>query len=272
MDSTKIWKAKMLDADFLRGRFIDFSYDLHTHDTACLALITDGAIRIRMRGRDFIARKGDLYAIDADEPHAGTPVDGHGWSQRTIYVDLQKLRDRRNDGEACAAPCFLRGPVIRDNHLTLLFQQLHSASELSTPQLAQDEHAVRFGDYLFGRYVDGESPKRPARAEGRAVARAKEFIAHRLDRKLSLASIAAAADLPPFRLYRAFQREVGMTPHDYQRQARIRRSVDLIKKGVPLADIAAATGFVDQAHFTRSFFTRLAITPGVYRDAQLNSD
>lgn len=68
---TSFWHAPDLGADLLRGRFTNFSYDVHTHDTACFALLTHGAIRIRMRGGEFVARQGDLYAIDADEPHAG---------------------------------------------------------------------------------------------------------------------------------------------------------------------------------------------------------
>src|ERR1700753_3552169 len=91
---TKLWFLKDTNAEFLRGRFCDFSYDTHTHDTACLALITRGAIRIRMKGTQFVARAGDLYAINADEWHAGWPIDGAGWSQRTVYVDLALLRER----------------------------------------------------------------------------------------------------------------------------------------------------------------------------------
>ncbi len=93
------WRADDLGADLLRGRFADFSYDAHTHDTACFALITEGAIRIRMRGGEFVARKGDLYAINADEIHAGWPVDPVGWSQRTIYVDLDVLRGKIDDAD-----------------------------------------------------------------------------------------------------------------------------------------------------------------------------
>src|ERR1700709_852225 len=90
-DTIHFWHAADLGADLLRARFDNFSYDLHTHATACFALITKGAIRIRMGGGETIARPGDLYAINPDEPHAGWPVDDGGWSQRTLYVDLGQL-------------------------------------------------------------------------------------------------------------------------------------------------------------------------------------
>ena len=37
----------------------------------------------------------------------------------------------------------------------------------------------------------------------------------RLDEQVSLQDIAAVSELTPYRIYRAFQKEVGMTPHDF---------------------------------------------------------
>ncbi|MBP6793379.1 MAG: AraC family transcriptional regulator, partial [Aeromonas sp.] len=42
----------------------------------------------------------------------------------------------------------------------------------------------------------------------------------------------------------------------------------LLRQGQPLAEVALASGFADQAHFQRQFKRRVAATPGQYR-AQL---
>jgi transcriptional regulator GlxA family with amidase domain len=77
--------------------------------------------------------------------------------------------------------------------------------------------------------------------------------------------------LPPFRLFRAFARAMGMTPHEYQRQARVRYAMALIRAsargGGALSDIAVASGFADQAHLTRTFRRMLGVTPGAYKTA-----
>ena len=62
-------------------------------------------------------------------------------------------------------------------------------------------------------------------------------------------------------------RATGMSPHAYQRQARVRRACALIRLGQPLADVAAAAGFADQAHLTRVFRRVVGVTPGVYAEA-----
>lgn len=264
---TKIWRPSGLDAEFLRGNFIKYKYEYHSHDTACLALITRGAIAIRMRGKELVARRGDVYAIDPDEPHAGTALDAGGWSLRTMYVDTATLFRTLTDGDASLKSLVLRGPIIRDRQLAKTFSRLHKCSEDNVSPLAQEGTAIEFAQHLFRSHVEIDMPASRVGNESSSVSKAKELMTTRVGENFSLAEIASATGLPPYRLYRAFQREVGMTPHEFQRQARIRFATSLIRRGEPLAEIAAASGFTDQAHLTRSFSCRLAVTPGVYRDA-----
>lgn len=260
------WRADDLGADLLRGRFEGFSYDTHTHDTACFALITEGAIRIRMREGEFTARKGDLYAINADELHAGWPVDPAGWSQRTIYVDLDLLRGKISDNEKGRSTS-IRGPIIRDRELADAFMALHALSETGGPRLARDERYLRFTKRLFDRHINDAPNEHAVGRESRAVRLARDYLDSHLDERVSLHDIADATDLSPYRLYRAFEAEIGMTPHAYQRQARIRLALQLLRKGEELAVTAMLAGFADQAHFTRHFRSRMGITPGAYQAA-----
>ncbi len=260
---TKLWRADELGAaELLRGSFAGYAYDTHTHDRACLALITHGAIRIKMRGGEFTARAGDLYAIDAEEPHAGWPVDEYGWRLRTLYVDLRRLAATVADEPDSVASPALAGPIIRDASLATLFHGVHACSEAAGPRLKREEHYGRFAARLLGRHGRAPSASGPIGREPQAVRRARDFLDH-------LAEIAGAAGLPPFRLFRAFERATGLTPHGYQRQARLHWAAALIRQGRPLSDVAAATGFADQAHLTRSFRKAMGVTPGAYQAAYL---
>jgi transcriptional regulator GlxA family with amidase domain len=161
----------------------------------------------------------------------------------------------------------IRGPIIRDAALADVFSRLHLHSENNGSQLERDQLLLAFARHLFDRHVsDAPSAPREAR-ESEAIRVAKEYLDQRLDERVGLADMAAAVDLPAYRFYRAFERETGMTPHGYQRQARVRAAQRLLRDGGELSEIAATTGFADQAHFTRSFRSRMGITPGVYRSA-----
>ncbi|WP_158902204.1 AraC family transcriptional regulator [Burkholderia sp. L27(2015)] len=263
---TTIWQAPELGAALLRGRFTNFSYDVHTHDTACFALLTWGSIRIKMRGSEFVARRGDLYAIDADEPHAGGPVDLHGWSQRTLYVDLNYLRALVGD-ERVSRSVTLAGPIIRDRALCSTLYGVHRCSQERGPALYREERYLAFAARLLQRHASNTAPPVVVGREDRAVKLARDFLTDHLDVSVHLTDIASAAGLPPYRLFRAFNRATGMTPHGFQRQARVRYAMDLIKSGLALAEVAAAAGFTDQAHLTRHFRRMMGVTPGSYKVA-----
>jgi AraC-like DNA-binding protein len=265
---TAVWSAPELQAEFLRGRFMGFNYDVHTHDTPCFALITAGAIRIRMRGSEFIARQGDLYAIDADEPHAGWPVDAQGWSQRTLYVELAQIRSLV-DEDGAARTAGLAGPIIQDPALAGPLHAMHRCSQEDGPRLLRDEAYIAFASQLLQRHVRGPLQVRAGGREDVAVKAAREFLDQHLGDHVSLEDIALAASVPRFRLFRAFERSIGMTPHAYQRQARVRLAIRLIRTNHSLAEAGAASGFTDQAHFTRWFRRFMAVTPGQFQKAVL---
>jgi AraC-like DNA-binding protein len=83
-----------------------------------------------------------------------------------------------------------------------------------------------------------------------------------------LQTLARFAGLSAFHLCRVFREAVGMTPHAYQTQARIRRAKSLLRAGMPITEVAAEVGFYDQAHLTRHFKRIVGLTPGRYaRDA-----
>jgi AraC-like DNA-binding protein len=97
------------------------------------------------------------------------------------------------------------------------------------------------------------------------LARAAEFMRDNYARSLKLEEICAAADLSPSYLIRAFNRRYGLTPHAYLINCRIEFSRSQLRRGRPIAEVALAAGFADQAHLQRSFKRLVAATPGQYR-------
>jgi AraC-like DNA-binding protein len=264
---TVIWRDEALaGAEWLRGKYSDFSYAPHAHDADCLAVITRGQLRIRAGGREFIARQGDMFAANADVLHAGWPIDDAGWSLRTMYVDLDRLRGVLT-GEPVTSTGTLCGPHLQDPELAARLVAAHECSEGIASGLRRDEALVGFTDRLFARYVRPLRPEDRAGSAPRAVRLAREFLDAHVDTRISLQDLARITGLPPSRLLRAFGRAHRHSPHAYPRQVRLRHATTLIRGGTSISDAAASAGFADQAHFTRLFRRTMGIPPGAYQRA-----
>jgi hypothetical protein len=60
---------------------------------------------------------------------------------------------------------------------------------------------------------------------------------------------------------RHFLHATGMTPGALRQIERARYATNLLRRGVPIADTVAETGYFDQAHLTRSLKTLVGLTP-----------
>jgi len=82
----------------------------------------------------------------------------------------------------------------------------------------------------------------------------------------SLGGWAARLGLSPEHLSRGFRQVFGVTPHRFRWEARNRAALrDLTLTATPLAELALAHGFADQAHLTRSLRAFSGRTPGAWR-------
>jgi AraC family transcriptional regulator len=103
------------------------------------------------------------------------------------------------------------------------------------------------------------------------VQRALSYIESNLRSKLRLPEIAAEAHLSVSHFSRLFGRVVGLAPHEYILSCRLRFAEKLLcLRGIEcsMADIAAESGFADQAHFSRNFHRVFGKAPHEYRRQQ----
>jgi AraC family transcriptional regulator len=98
--------------------------------------------------------------------------------------------------------------------------------------------------------------------------RVTEFINANLADTLQLCDLAALSGLSPSHFGRAFKGSTGLPPHRWHLNQRIERArAMLADAGASLADVACATGFADQSHFTRVFSRTVGRSPGAWRRA-----
>lgn len=110
-----------------------------------------------------------------------------------------------------------------------------------------------------------ESPvvaKTPRGLSRRALNRACSYIAENLGERFTLDDLARQAGVSRFHFARLFRVSTGDSPMAYLLKSRIERAKQmLLQDDRPVCEIAAALGFCDQSHLTRTFRRLTGLTP-----------
>jgi AraC-like DNA-binding protein len=85
--------------------------------------------------------------------------------------------------------------------------------------------------HLLGRHTVEPPPVRPVRAAPAHVRLAREYLDAHAAERVSLADLARVAGLRPLYLVRAFRAAVGLPPHAYLTQTRVRWAKRLLGAG-----------------------------------------
>lgn len=117
--------------------------------------------------------------------------------------------------------------------------------------------------YAAFRFRGSTRPDRLTPAQAR---RLEDYVDAHLAHAISLEELARVAGVGVCALSRLLRHSWGTTAHRYVIDRRVERARQLLRLGdLPLKAVAAATGFADQAHMTRTLRARLGKTPGELR-------
>ena len=94
----------------------------------------------------------------------------------------------------------------------------------------------------------------------------EEYIDLNLEKDLGVEKLASHLGISASYFTRSFRSSVGLTPHAYVMRRRLLRAQELLASTErPLTDIALATGFADQSHFSRRFHEMTGVPPRIFR-------
>ncbi|AYD66354.1 AraC family transcriptional regulator [Achromobacter sp. B7] len=241
----------------------------HTHDQFGIGVMRQGA-QVSHSGRGQVtAGPGHVITVNPGEVHDGAPIGDTPRAWQMLYLDPDVVMDAAGQlaeaGGLAAAYEFVY-PARDQPHLARDVLRLYAHAIGSPAPLASDALLLRILMQAHGERAPDLAPD--ARAGVPACIRhAQGLIDDTPAAVLSLADLAAASGLSRYQALRAFTRATGMTPHAYQIQRRLLLARQLIRRGMTLADVAAASGFADQSHMTRLFARAYGVSPGHYASA-----
>jgi AraC-like DNA-binding protein len=268
-DQTAEWSTLRHDADLhldvFQARFKTYAFARHWHDYYVIGLVEAGAQSFWCRNATYTTPPGGLILLNPGDPHTGQAAVPAGFAYRALYPTLdhmaQAMVEFGRPGELPRFPSFR----IDDPDLAAAVRALQHAIGDDHAPIERESRWLALLTTLIRRYGADRLDLPATGGEPRAIAGARAYIEAHYAERVTLATLAAEVGLSPFHLVRVFGRATGMPPHVYLESVRIRHAQQLLAAGRPPADVAYATGFSSQSHFTSRFRQTIGVTPGVFR-------
>lgn len=264
-EQTKFWLVPELgNVEVLHATYRDQVFERHAHEGYATSIIDRGAGSFWYRGATWAVPAGSLTALDAEEAHTGRVISEAGWSYRILYPNPVLLEEIAEEVFGRWGGVHFPEPVFRDGQLAASMDLLHRS--LHQPGSTLERESLLFSTYasLLTRHAELRLSERSVGKNPDAVAQAREYLEECFAKDVSLRELAVVVGLSRYHLVRVFREAVGLPPHAYLTQMRLRKARKLLAAGESIGAVAQSVGFVDQSHLTRRFKGAFGITPGQF--------
>ncbi len=231
----------------------------HHHELTNIAFVVDGSFTEILDRRSIECSRQSILIKPPGEAHANR-YGRAGMRCLLVEIKPQQLDDLHPCTTALREVRHLRGGLMSILGMRIYneFRLMDEATPLSVEGLMLELVAG-----IGRQHFDRASGKRP-----RWLDHAKEILHAEFRHSVSLAGVAAAVEIHPVQLARAFRKFFGCTPGDYVRHLRIDFACrELSGSDTSVVEIALAAGFAHQAHFSRVFKAQTGMTPTEFRAA-----
>ena len=227
----------------------------HSHAYPHLTIILDGSFVEAYDFGSFLCQKGSVLIVPQDQVHRDT-VGENGAHSLSIEVSRSLERFLSSEWTMLESPKVIHSPKLKsvihrlrtvfclNPHSTLL--DIHCAAMEVILAVAKETTSMRKSVPWIDEVLDCIS---------------KEY-----GRPIRLSDLAEIAGVSPEHVSRSFRKAMGVTTQQYILETRIASAERLLSEtNDTLGEIAAACGFSDQAHLSRTFRTKFGLPPMAYR-------
>ena len=217
------------------------SYPLHNHiSVLTIGIVLDGSVILTTNRDTRTYNKNDTFAILPYVPHSISA--DNNYTMLSLCIDKNIARQYSTD-------------IVQNNIITMLTNTLNM-KKISHYQIIRLLNCLDiltdFSDYRY----DNQNP---------FINDLKRQLELYPESRLSIEEMAKKAFVSKYHFIRSFKAEVGLTPHQFQIQNRIRKAQRLMHKAETMTEVALTTGFCDQSHFIKQFEKQVGLTPLIYK-------
>ena len=230
-----------------------WNVDQHIHESWELIYCTQGSGAFRFSGQELPYREGEVVVIPPMLSHSNASEEGF----RNIHINLRE-------------PLFsFREPLlVRDDSNRFLLDAFRAAlTHYTSSHPERTALLSAYGNLICACLVAYQTTRRHT-----AVV---DMIEREINQRYGDCAFELDTYLKglPFSyeyLRKLFQKEIGLTPHQYMQRKRLQIASELLLSAIPadgsVADVARACGFHDPLYFSRMFKKHFGISPSRYAE------
>lgn len=251
--------------------------ELHLPPSGCqsVVLVNKGLSRIESRhGSTWRGAEYGPGMIGLTAPGQPTDIRWCG-SERsfTTHVELPSALIDRTCVELWGRGASRLGRpdalAVQDPVLSSVIDALCVAARAGVDEFYAESAATFLAVHLLTMHAAAPPPREAGREDHR-VRRAAQFIRDNHSQPLTLAEMAAVADLSPFHFLRLFKAVTGQTPYRFLTKVRVERARRHLTRPEPsITDIAHLCGFASPSRLTAAFRSETGLSPSEFRAASL---
>ena len=226
--------------EFVVSENIDKHFDSHNHvGHYVISVVMQGTVTVCLENGEVACRRGDVFIIP--------PYAIHSVCQRS---DARLL-------SMCVGTAFIDGTDLETAEG--IVKELLGDAE--GQEIFRKEQGEKFLISVKEVYHLRDNGSKEMDTDIKILA---DRITSHPEFELPIETLAADIFVSKYYLIKKFKRIVGMTPHQFCIQNRIRKAQSLLDAEQVICGVAAEMGFYDQSHFDKAFQKIVGISPSEY--------
>lgn len=240
----KYYHSKQIPLEFVICENIEKDFLLHNHPNHyIISLCIKGSVTVSLDQKTLLLSAYDIFIVPPFKPHSVTI------KKTAVLVSL----------------CIHKSIIGEFNQweMTDIFQNFWHKIAIKEGWM---EKSLQLYLYAINKIYDFH------------FSQTKEFsgyisiLCHKLmennSGKINLDSLSQELYISKYHLIRKCKNMLGMTPHSFYIQSRIRKAQQLLSNGLSIVEVSVTLGFYDQSHFDKYFRKIVGISPSEYKNSR----
>ena len=233
----KYFRSDQYPIEFVLSENINKEFSSHNHASHyIISLCIKGSVSATLKNKSLLLKENDFFTVPPFMPHAVSLTDTSVLV--SLCMDKSFIEDYSSQKGIKILEMLLLSPKIQKwitrLQTELLLQAVSYVYELhDTHKEEMENDMLILCDRLTNHFSDS----------------------------LPLDNLAKDLYLSKYYLIRKCKRNLGLTPHKFHLQNRIRKAQTLLFTNKSVTEASVNTGFYDQSHFDRAFKNIVGISP-----------